>query len=75
MLAGAAASPGNPQGYLGFVRISCIHAGVGTIGANAPQGGWMYRIVFLLWLAVMMIFAADVIYVGWDLVALAAGLR
>ncbi len=50
MLASAAASPGNPQGYLGFVRISCIHAGVGTIGANAPQGGWMYRIVFLLWL-------------------------
>jgi hypothetical protein len=31
--------------------------------------------MFLAWLAVMVIFAADVIYVGWDLVALAAGLR
>jgi hypothetical protein len=35
----------------------------------------MYRTMFLAWLAVMVIFAADMIYVGWDLVALAAGLR
>jgi hypothetical protein len=35
----------------------------------------MYRTVFLLWLAVMAIFAADVIYLGWDLIAVAAGFR
>jgi len=35
----------------------------------------MYRTVFLLWLAIMAIFAADVIYVGWDLVTVAVGLR
>ncbi len=41
---------------------------------NAEEGA-MYRTVFLTWLAAMVIFAADVIYVGWDLVAVAAGLR
>jgi hypothetical protein len=39
------------------------------------EGGSMYRTVFLLWLAVMVIFAADVIYLGWDLIAAAAGFR
>jgi hypothetical protein len=35
----------------------------------------MYRILFRAWLAVMAIFAADMIYRGWDLVAVAAGFR
>jgi hypothetical protein len=35
----------------------------------------MYRIVFRAWLAAMVIFAADIIYVGWDLIAVAAGLQ
>jgi hypothetical protein len=35
----------------------------------------MYRTLLVLWLAVLAIFAANMIYVGWDLVALAAGLR
>jgi hypothetical protein len=35
----------------------------------------MYRTLLLTWLAAMVIFAADVIYVGWDLVTVAAGLR
>jgi len=35
----------------------------------------MYRTVFLLWLAVMAIFAADIIYLDWDLIAVAAGFR
>jgi hypothetical protein len=39
------------------------------------EGGSMYRTVFLTWLAAMVIFAADVIYVDWDLVAVAAGFR
>jgi hypothetical protein len=39
------------------------------------EGGSMYRIAFRTWLAAMVIFAADMIYVGWDLVAVAAGLR
>jgi hypothetical protein len=39
------------------------------------EGGSMYRILFRAWLAVMAIFAADVIYRGWGLVAVAAGFR
>ena len=35
----------------------------------------MYRIAFRAWLAVMAIFAADMIYHGWDLVVVAAGFR
>jgi hypothetical protein len=35
----------------------------------------MYRTVFLTWLAAMAIFAADIVYVGWHLIAVAAGLR
>jgi|GEM_PF-5408837 hypothetical protein len=35
----------------------------------------MYRKVFLMWLAVMAIFTVDIIYVGWDLIAVAAGLK
>jgi hypothetical protein len=42
---------------------------------NARKEDWMYRTVFLLWLAIMTVFAADLIYVGWDLVAADAGLR
>jgi hypothetical protein len=44
------------------------------IGAIRRRGS-MYRTIFLLWLAVMAIFAADVSYLGWDLIAVAAGLR
>jgi hypothetical protein len=46
-----------------------------TSKSGNAEGGAMYRTVFLTWLAAMVIFAADVIYVGWDLVAVAAGLR
>jgi hypothetical protein len=35
----------------------------------------MYRIAFRTWLAAMAIFAADITYIGWDLIAVAAGLR
>jgi hypothetical protein len=43
--------------------------------ARRVGGGSMYRTMFLAWLAVMMIFAADITYLGWDLVAVAAGLN
>jgi hypothetical protein len=46
-----------------------------TSESGNAEGGSMYRTVFLTWLAAMVIFAADVIYVGWDLVAVAAGFR
>jgi len=42
---------------------------------NTRQGGSMFRTVSLTWLAVMVIFTVDIIYVGWDLVAVAAGFR
>jgi hypothetical protein len=35
----------------------------------------MYRTLLLTWLAAMVIFAAEVIYVSWDLIAVAAALR
>jgi hypothetical protein len=46
-----------------------------NLRSGNAEGGSMYRTVFLTWLAAMVIFGADVIYVGWDLVAVAAGLR
>jgi hypothetical protein len=50
------------------------HDDVAAIGATRRRGS-MYRTIFLAWLAVMVIFAADITYLGWDLVAVAAGLR
>jgi hypothetical protein len=43
--------------------------------AQRTEGDSMYRTLLLAWLVAMAIFAADVIYVGWDLIAVAAGFR
>jgi hypothetical protein len=65
--------------YLQIVRFDCNDDVAGTSGARraaqCTEGGSMYRTAFLIWLAAMAIFAADVIYLGWDLVAVAAGLN
>jgi len=39
------------------------------------EGGSMYRTAFLIWLAAMVIFTANITYLGWDLVAVAVGLK
>jgi hypothetical protein len=61
--------------YLQIVRFDCNDNDAPDEWRQCTEEGSMYRTAFLIWLAAMAIFAADVIYLGWDLVAVAAGLN